>query len=235
MGERSTKGFMLSYHSNEAVKARYLARVTAHADADEIVKGSYWQGGKGCAVGCTIHGDTHQDYERELGVPQMLAWLEDLIFEGLPNKLAKTWPERFLVAISPGRDLSPVGWQFLHWLLTESGLGEYDHPQVEDAVKQCADALRPLMDGRPVDVAAAKDAAAVAWGAVARAERMSELLDGVAWSAESAARAAESAALSAMSVASSAEHAMTAASAAMAGSRRYTAMSEKLLSLLEAA
>ena len=148
---------MLSYHSDPAVKARYLARVASHADADEIVKGRYWQDGKGCAVGCTIHGDTHEDYERELGVPLMLAWLEDLIFEGLPNRLAKTWPERFLTSISPGKDLSRIGWQFLHWLLIDSALAEFDHPAVRDTVRQCADTLRPLMDGRPVDAKAATE------------------------------------------------------------------------------
>ena len=163
---------MLSYHSDEAIKARYLLRVAAHAEADEIVKGRYWEGGKGCAVGCTIHGEAHEDFERELGIPQMLAWLEDVIFEGLPNRLAKTWPERFLSSISPGRDLSRVGWQFLHWLLTESELAQFGHPLVRDAVKQCAEALRPLADGRAVDAKAAAAAAAVGWAAMAAAQRL---------------------------------------------------------------
>jgi hypothetical protein len=226
---------MLSYHSDAAVKARYLSRVVAHAAADEITKGQYWEGGKGCAVGCTIHGSSHEDYERELGIPQMLAWLEDVIFEGLPNRLAKTWPERFLSSISPGRDLSRVGWQFLHWLLTESGLGEFDHPFVRDAVRQCADTLTSLMAGRPADVKAAADAATAAWAVSKQAEHTMALPVGVAWSAESAAKAAESAALSASSPAASAERAVTATSAAIAGSRSYAALSDKLLALLEAA
>jgi hypothetical protein len=226
---------MLSYHSDMAIKAKYLAQIEAHADADEIIKGKYWEGGKGCAVGCTIHGDAHEDYEHELGIPQMLAWLEDVIFEGLPNRLAKTWPERFLSSIRPGRDLSRVGWQFLHWLLTESGLGEFDHALVKDSVKQCADILIPLMAGRPVDVTAAIDAGTVAWAAARRAEHIAELPDSVAWSAESAAKATESAALSATCAASSAERAVTATSSAIAGSRAYMAMSDKLVALLEAA
>lgn len=226
---------MLSYHADPAVKAAYLARVTAHAAADEIVKGRYWEGGKGCAVGCTIHGDTHRDYERELGVPQMLAWLEDVIFEGLPNRLAKTWPERILSSISPGRDLSRVGWQFLHWLLTGSGLAEFDHPLVGEAVSQCAATLTPLMAGRCVDLTAATRAATAAWASVQTAERSAAIPPGVAWSAESAANAAESAALSATCPASSAQRAVTATSAAIAGSRGYIAISDKLLALLEAA
>ncbi len=223
---------MLSYHSDVSIKAAFLARVSAHADADEIIKGRYWEGGKGCAVGCTIHGDTHQDYERELGIPQMLAWLEDVIFEGLPNRLAKTWPERFLTAIRPGRDLSRVGWQFLHWLLTKSALAEFDHPLVEDAVKQCANVLTPLMNGQAVDTTAAADAATAAWAAVKRAEHDPTIPMSAAWGAESAARAAESAMLSLTCPSSSAERAVTATSAAIAGSRSYTAMSEELLVLL---
>ena len=76
---------MLSYHSDPAIKSRYLARVEGHAAADEILKGRYWEAGKGCAVGCTVHGADHESFEQELGIPRMLAWLEDIIFEGLPT------------------------------------------------------------------------------------------------------------------------------------------------------
>lgn len=41
---------LLSYHGDKAVKAKYLRRVRAHEKADEIVKGTYWQNGKGCAA-----------------------------------------------------------------------------------------------------------------------------------------------------------------------------------------
>lgn len=226
---------MLSFHSDQSIKSNYLARVAAHADADEIIKGKYWEGGKGCAVGCTIHGETHQSFERELGIPQMLAWLEDVIFEGLPNRLAKTWPERFLRAINPGRDLSPVGWRFLHWLLTGSGLAEFDHPLIEDAVQRCSAVLIPLIRSQPVDAGAAKSAVGAAWAAREAASHVAELPPGVAWCAESAALAAEGAALAATDPALSAEHAVRATSAAIAGSKGYATISEKLLALLEAA
>jgi hypothetical protein len=226
---------MLSYHSDPSIKSNYLARVAGHADADEIIKGRYWENGKGCAVGCTIHGETHESFERELGIPQMLAWLEDVIFEGLPNRLAKTWPERFLLSIAPGRDLSPVGWRFLHWLLTESEVAEFDHVLIRSAVSRCSDALVPLIDRRPVDVDAAQLAATGARTAMGTVSRIEGLPDAVSWSAESAALAAESAALSVTHPAASAERAVTATSAAIAGSKTYVTMSEKLLALLEAA
>jgi hypothetical protein len=232
--DKRARIIMLSFHSDPSIKSNYLARVAGHADADEIVKGRYWENGKGCAVGCTIHGEAHESFERELGVPRMLAWLEDVIFEGLPNRLAKTWPERFLSSIAPGRDLSPVGWRFLHWLLTESGLSEFDHVLIRVEVARCAEALVPLIDRRPVDVSAAEHAATVARTAMDTVSRIDGLPEAVAWSAESAALAAESAALSGFDPAASAERAVTATSSAIAGSKDYITISEKLLELLEA-
>ena len=224
---------MLSYHSDPAIKAKYLARVEGHADADEIIKGRYWEAGKGCAVGCTIHGDSHADFESELGIPRILAWLEDVIFEGLPNRLAKTWPERFLLSIEPGKDLSRVAWQLLHWLLTDGNPGERDRPAIAAAVKQCADALVPLVEGRLVDRAAAERAATAASAAVEIAGDVPPA--STPWIAESAARAAESATLSLTCSDESAERAAVAVSAALGRSADYVKVSEKLLDLLKAA
>ena len=169
---------MLAFHNDPKIKRKYLARVRAHAKADEIVHGKYWEEGKGCAVGCTIHSSSHSAYETELGIPLALARLEDTLFEGQSNGAAKTFPARFLAAIKPGADLSTVHWKFLHWLLTEELAGR-DHPLVSVAIKQCADVLLPLTKGLAVDQSAESAARSAAWSA-ARA-------------AESAARAARSA------------------------------------------
>lgn len=161
---------MKAFHGKQSVKDFYLKRVHAHAKADEIVHGYYWRDGKGCAVGCTIHGHSHSDYEAELGIPQMLVRLEDKIFEGMLNSDSKKFPKQFLSAIKPGADLSRVGWKFLHWLLTESHIGNFDHPLVCNAVKECADVLVPLTKGKPVDESAARSAARSAERSAARAE-----------------------------------------------------------------
>jgi len=44
---------MIAFHGKPEIKEQYLARVRAHAAADEIIHGKYWEGGKGCAIGCT--------------------------------------------------------------------------------------------------------------------------------------------------------------------------------------
>src|SRR5271155_5008344 len=141
---------MRAFHGDPAIKAKYVNRVLAHAAADEIIHGTYWERGKGCAVGCTIHSDKHGDYETELGVPHMLAKLEDRIFEGMANGDSKEFPGRFLEAIQPGADLSRVGWFFLHWLLTEELAGRKD-PRVAKEIKACPAVLIPLTKGEPPD------------------------------------------------------------------------------------
>ncbi len=50
---------LIAFHGDSTVKEKYLSRVRAHREADELKKGYYWQHGKGCAVGCTIHGSAH--------------------------------------------------------------------------------------------------------------------------------------------------------------------------------
>jgi hypothetical protein len=111
---------LIAFHGDPAIKKKYLARVRAHVKADEIIHGKYWEDGKGCAVGCTIHSDKHDAYETELGIPAQLAHLEDAIFEGLSNGEAQLFPEKFLKAIKPGADLSLVIPKFVVW----SGLDE---------------------------------------------------------------------------------------------------------------
>lgn len=112
-----------AFHNDPEIKKKYLDRITAHAAADEIIKGKYWENGKGCAVGCTIHSSDHASYETELGIPQVLAGLEDGIFEDLKNDLAKTWPLRFLEAISVGADLSNIWPKFAHWMILDEKYG----------------------------------------------------------------------------------------------------------------
>jgi hypothetical protein len=255
---------MLAYHNDAGVKARLLAQLEAHAAADEIVKGCYWSGGKGCAVGCTIHSGEHAQYEAQLGIPQMLAQIEDRIFEGLPLDRARTWPIAFASSIVVGADLSRVGWQFLHWLLTDRAVNPgMDHPLVRDAVRRCADILIPLTEGESVDESAARSAAesaesaeaaaaGAAWAAKAAARSAASAAAGAAaesaWAAaRSAAKAAWAAAWSAIAesaaaaesasaaAGAAAESAWSAAGARSAAAAAYVLMADRLLSLLKAA
>ena len=229
---------LLAFHGDENVKAHYLARVQAHEVADEIIHGRYWEGGRGCAVGCTVHSDSHMAFERELGIPIMLARLEDRLFEGQTNGRAKTFPRRFLECITPGADLSRVGWQFLHWLLTEELVGRED-PRVAKAIKRCADVLVSLTKGEPVDRAearAARDEAcqarqgiyAAAYAAYAADAADADAADAAADAADAAAYAADAAADAAAAAAAAAY----AAARSRARSEAFGRMADKLIELM---
>ena len=194
-----------------------LAELREHVAADKLVSGLYWENGKGCAVGCTLHsyakviGDRkikygdHSIYDRFLGEGgHMLGRLEDCIFEGMINKDAQDWPERFLVSalksIERGATLKFVGWKFLHWLLTDETVNPgVSHPLVRDAIRQCADVLVPLTKGEQVDESAAWSAKSAAESAASAAESAASAAWSAVWSAKSAAWSAAIAASKIMS------------------------------------
>ena len=158
---------MLAYHNKESIKTKYLDRVAAHAAADEIIQGQYWEGGKGCAVGCTIHGSNHSKYETELGVPESLAHLQDALFEALPLERAKLWPGQFLAAIKVGADLSGVCRQYIAWSVRDLA-GAIKKPGIKAIVERMATLMeRSLAGDEPSETEwseAARDAQ-VSWDA----------------------------------------------------------------------
>ncbi|MGN6121686.1 MAG: hypothetical protein ACTHOJ_01890, partial [Sphingomonas oligoaromativorans] len=160
---------MRAFHGSEDLKTQKLVQLRAHEAADEIVKGLYWQGGKGCAVGCTVHSSSHAAYETEMGIPRMLARLEDGIFEGMSNAAAKRFPVRFIEAIPVGADLSRVGWQFLHWLVADV-IERHGTDAVKAGARPALDVLRKMAAGEVVSMGVAVDArrqAAARWAAAA--------------------------------------------------------------------
>jgi len=178
---------MLAFHGEAAVQEKYLARVRAHRLADELIHGEGWDGQRGCAVGCTLEKYDHAAYEIELGIPQMLARLEDFIFENMTLERSAAWPERFLQAPRPGADLSLVPWQFLHWLVSLT-LQRYADEETQRACQPVVDGLSLKMAGKfwPAAAAAAARYAADAAAYAAAAARYAA----AAYAAASAAAAA---------------------------------------------
>jgi hypothetical protein len=150
---------LIAYHHDPAVKARYIARIRTHRLADDLVKGFYWMHGKGCAVGCTLEDSDHRRYETELGIPVRIAYLEDAVFEGLPNAEARMFPERFLEAIPPGGDLSSVPDAFLASLMSTLRLNPVRFPKASYAVGTVQALCRSAANHMPDDPASWKAAA----------------------------------------------------------------------------
>ena len=166
---------LIAYHGDHAVKLKYIGRVIAHQEADELIHGIYWEGGKGCAIGCTVHSDDHAAYETDLGMPEWFARLEDAIFEGMSRAASCRFPLRLLSAI-------PVGF------------AEWDRLYHEF----CAYVLRDICEFDRMGYSNV----AVAVDAIARLHKRWTETDDQAWKA--AGSAARSAADSAMSASQSA-------------------------------
>jgi hypothetical protein len=229
---------MEAFLGKAEVKEKFLLRVRAHREADELIRGTYWENGKGCAIGCTIHSGNHADYERLLGIPLILARLEDGIFESLPNGSAMLWPERFLSAIEPGADLSLVWPRFAVWMLVDEKWGVLQFAKTKrsrKAIQDVADAYQSAVNGAekfPDWVALRNAAAAVVAAAHSAADAASARWAAAAAVVASARWAADAAAAAAAAVAS----AHSAADAAAAASARWrSAQAEKLLELMAAA
>ena len=118
---------LIAFHNDPEIKTKYINKVRAHREADELIKGEII--GKmddefrGCGVVCTVGEYRHSAYPEKLGIPEVLARVEDYLFEQLPDELSQMWPERFLEAIKPGADLSHVHGKFLSWTLLDDQIG----------------------------------------------------------------------------------------------------------------
>jgi len=185
-----------TYLGDPDLKASFLEEIGKHEQADMLRKGSYGNGipdcgFKGCAIGCALHSlnklqgkppselanDTgnHERYVTELGLPLWLAYMEDHIFESLPDNLSKTWPRRLAEAIPVGacvHDL--VLAKILRWTLAAERFGAR-YATEDAAVVAVVDRIVALFD-RTIrgDEPTSKewDAARAAWDArAARAAR----------------------------------------------------------------
>jgi hypothetical protein len=193
---------MRAYHGDPKIKAMYLDRVRAHRVADQIVHGKYWKHGKGCAVGCTIHSSEHARYETELGIPRILARLEDGIFEGMTKGDSLEWPEQFLDAIPVGADLGMIWPRFAVWLLGDSEVGVIRHAKtartkkaVQDVVDLYAEWVRT--GERPARAAAASVAGRVTSAFTCAVYAAAAAADAYAYAAYAAYAAAAAAAAAA--------------------------------------
>ncbi|MBK7380584.1 MAG: hypothetical protein IPJ03_16635 [Ignavibacteriales bacterium] len=244
---------MKAYHGKQEIKDNLLKQLKAHFDFDEIVKGKYWENGKGCAVGCSIHSGNHKDYETLLGIPEWLAHVEDRVFEGLPLERAKMWPLEFSQAIKIGQDLERIKIPFLIFIV-ESTIDKFDHkkyPKVLSSIKEVLKQLKKKKIDKDkmlnaadaaASAAAAYAAAYAAYAAYAAADAAAAAAYATAYAAADAATAAaDDAAYAAADATDDAAYATAVATddaayaAAVAAddarSKQYVIFADKLLEL----
>ena len=154
-----------AFHNHPAVKRFYLERVADHRQSDRLIQGLGWKNGKGCAIGCTLGGYDHWRFPGKLGLPVSLAYLEDHIFEALPEKDAMGWPERFLRAIPINADALAAVHRWALWLVggADSPLAQW---RTQPSLLQVAQLIERQLDGRPPGKAQWQAAEAAALGLI---------------------------------------------------------------------
>lgn len=148
---------MLSYNNDPELKKKFVKEVKWHKDQDNLLQGAYAKDGKYCAVGCAIeslnklngkhydHSD-HSVYEKELGVPEWLARLEDTLFEGITKEESKDWPLSFARAIPVGVDLEPVRWK-LNVFIQKRNLKRVKALDIDESLKrQVCEAIQQVIE-----------------------------------------------------------------------------------------
>lgn len=55
---------LLSYHNDQAVKDKYVARFARHREMDQVIQGQGFENGRGCFVGCTLDAYDHSRSRR---------------------------------------------------------------------------------------------------------------------------------------------------------------------------
>jgi hypothetical protein len=184
-------------------KAFYIKRVRQHRAADELIRGTGWNGHRGCAIGCTLECYEPRLYPALLGIPTVIAHLEDWLFENLPEGHLD-WPEQFLDAIPENADLSGVfsAWcvRLLDRCLDRVGDGEEPwRNQVRKAIQDVRNlhatnttkhAPELVTAAAWAAAAAEAEAAGEAGAAAARAAEAEAAAEAAAWAAWAAARAA---------------------------------------------
>ena len=196
---------MMSFFGSQCLRDAVVERVREHQRLDQIAQKFYWDGSKGCAIGCVLHSGEYMAFEQQLGLPVFLAYLDEHIFENLPLGEAKAWPLRFIEAVPVGVDLELVFPRFMHWLLSETdGVRKYADARTGPILDMLVAMYARRIEGIPFDVAAAwaagdaagaaGDAAGDAWAAAGDAAGAAGDAAGAAGAAGDAAGAAWAAA-----------------------------------------
>lgn len=225
---RPLKDYITGIKENTMLKhAEYMERINHHIEADNLIRGTGWKHGKGCAVGCTFEYYDHARAARETNVPEWLWHLEDTLFEGMSLEKSRTWPREFFqrTNFTTPADVweKQVKAPFLVMMLNTT-LTTFDHAKYPD-VKAAIDgsiALWKRDDIGSDDWESAAESAAWVAESAARAAAWA-----AAWAARAAARASTKA--SAMAVEWAAE------STARADRSYYDSFADGLLRIMDEA
>jgi len=126
-----------AFHNSAEIKQKYIDRIEQHIKADQLIHGVGWdkETNRGCAVGCTLNKYDCAAYEKELGLPEWLAYLEDTLFENISLEKSRIFPKLFLESIPVGVNLDKAYHKFCKFILTEV-IQMPDDKQTRDAIQK---------------------------------------------------------------------------------------------------
>ena len=172
------------------------AEVARHVEADAVLQGTYWDGSRGCFIGCLAHSDDAAALGEMYGLPLPLVRICENVFESLSADAAKAFFAAIPDAVGrDGKDLTRVHWSFLASELRAL-------PSVDDATQGAINTVIAGMDllasggdwPRDDANAAASAARAAAYAASAAAIAAADATRAASHAAYAAAYAARAAA-----------------------------------------
>ena len=143
-----------TYHNDPKFRSDYIAECRWHREQDLIIQSSYGDPEKsdfrGCHNGCAAHsllrlkgfkisGSDKFGVAEALGWPIWLVRLAESIFEGLPNKDAKEFPQQLAQAIPCGANVDMVWPKLALWLLGDTEKGVIRFAKTDQAKKSVND------------------------------------------------------------------------------------------------
>ena len=236
---------MKTFPDPRLTAADFAAGMRVHAEADDLIRGTYgdFDSGRfrGCAVGCNIEvvtthlgveierGD-HETLGETIGVPAELLYLQDALFEGLQGDASSQFAVAFASALRDGQDLSRVSDLFLAETLRDDVLPLVtdDHPSVRAAVTRVANGCADGWQNDDRDTASAA-ASAAAWAATSATARAAA---GAAAAAAKAAVVDAARAASAAAAEAAAYQRMTNRLMWLIGDAAYQRMADRLVRLI---
>lgn len=94
--------------------AQMRAEIALHLDQDRLIRGTYWDGGKGCFIGCLTHSNDPRKAEARFGLTVPIMRIAENIFEAMPDEDGRAFFAAFGDAVGEdGKDLSRVHWAWL--------------------------------------------------------------------------------------------------------------------------
>jgi len=152
--------------------ADLVLEVAKHIEADAVIQGEYWDGHKGCFIGCLTHSSDPKPAHERFGLPEPLLRIAENIFEALPNDEAKGFFAGLPKAVGrDGKDLSKIHWAFLASELRLLHQQDYINTVIAGMDLLAAREECPADAVYAADAADAADAAAYAADAAAYAAR----------------------------------------------------------------